>query len=507
MRGENTPVIIGVAQRSWRERDPQRTPVDALEEVTLAALQDCGSVRVRGAIDALAHVPFLLTQEPSLANLMPTGVLSSLSERLGVKASQYGAVAGGNLPQTMINKMAAALVRGEHRVVVVTGVELLNSLFGQLRAGQGAPDWSTGCEDDATQLDSSTDALTAGPEYVHGLREPIAAYPLFETALRHASGRSMSEHDAVLGSLVSAMSRVAASNPLAWKQDFVTPKAALSTANRNRLICHPYTKLMNAIISVDMAASAVLTTAATARELGVPPEQWVYLWGSADANDTWYLSERAQLHCSPALRAASMAALGQCGLGIEDVALFDLYSCFPCAVQVACDAIGLGLDDPRGVTVTGGLPLFGGPGNNYSLHAIAEMVSKLRAQRDDVGMVTANGGYLTKHSVGLYSGSAPSRPWSPPENDSLQGAIDQLPHPTVVDSATGSLCIDAYTVRYEGDEPAIGIVLGTLADGQRCLAHTEAEPEIFTRLVSEDCVGVLGTVTPGADGAPNQFRF
>ena len=116
---------------------------------------------------------------------------------------------------------------------------------------------------------------------------------------------------------------------------------------------------------------------------------------------------------SKAIKLAAESALSMAGLGVDDIDLFDLYSCFPCAVEVACDAIGLASDDARGVTVTGGLPFFGGPGNNYSLHAIAEMVSRLRNGGGKHGLVTANGYYLTKHSMGIYSTAAPQQNWSP----------------------------------------------------------------------------------------------
>ena len=44
----------------------------------------------------------------------------------------------------------------------------------------------------------------------------------------------------------------------------------------------------------------------------------------------------------------------------------------------SCEALGIDGDDPRGLTLTGGLPYFGGPGNSYSLHAIAETVAEMR---------------------------------------------------------------------------------------------------------------------------------
>ena len=62
--------------------------------------------------------------------------------------------------------------------------------------------------------------------------------------------------------------------------------------------------------------------------------------------------------------------------GIDDIDFFDLYSCFPSVVQITRDMLGIAEADPRELTVTGGLPYFGGPGNNYSMHAIASMMEK-----------------------------------------------------------------------------------------------------------------------------------
>ena len=106
-----------------------------------------------------------------------------------------------------------------------------------------------------------------------------------------------------------------------------------------------------------------------ARRLGVPEEKWVYLHGHADMTEQDLL-DRVDLGVSPA--AALAVARGTCGwrqVGVDDIATFDLYSCFPFPVFVICDALGLDGDDPRGLTLTGGLPYFGGPGNSYSLHA------------------------------------------------------------------------------------------------------------------------------------------
>ena len=136
---------------------------------------------------------------------------------------------------------------------------------------------------------------------------------------------------------------------------------------------------MNSHPYVDQSAALILTSVGVARDLGIPPAKWIYLHGCADVNDQWYVSERLDLYSSPAIRRGARQALDMAGRSLADMRFFDLYSCFPSAVEIACQEIGIAEDDPRGLTVTGGLPYFGGPGNNYVTHSISEMVRRLRA--------------------------------------------------------------------------------------------------------------------------------
>jgi len=492
---DQQPVIVGVGQATWREQDLVRSPVDGLEHVAQLAAQSAG-VSLAEAVDAIVHVPFISNQVPALAPLLPQRPGAALAERCGLRARQYTADVGGNLPQQLVNEFAARLVRGEVSGVLITGAEMLATLIGAVRSGAGFPEWKADSGDEAECL-THTPEMTAPTEQAHGLYEPIHAYPLFESALCHALDLDRATHDQRLGGLISRMSEVAARNPHAWKRQRLTPAEVLSTENGNRMICHPYTTVMNSIIAVDQAAAVLLTTVGRARTLGIDEGCWVYLRGAADAQDRWYLSERAQLHDSPALRSAAAAALEQAGCSLDDIGLFDLYSCFPSAVQVACRALGLAIDDPRGLTVTGGMSLFGGPGNNYSLHAIATVYERLLESEEGTAVVTANGGYLTKHSVGVYARQRGSAPWTP-----RAGGIPSVDHDgsglSLVDSGDGEAAVVAHTVRYSRGEPVEGIVLGELDGGRRCVA-TSTDASTIEALLREDCVGRHGRVRPDED--------
>ena len=196
---------------------------------------------------------------------------------------------------------------------------------------------------------------------------------------------------------------MAAKNPHAWSREPLAPHQIWQPSPRNRMISWPYTKLMNSNNMVDQGAALVLTSVEKATYLQIPSERWVFPYAGTDAHDTYAISERAEFYRSPAIRIAGQRALQLAGVGVDDLDLIDVYSCFPSAVQVAANELGLPVGDPgRPLTVTGGLTFAGGPWNNYVTHSIATMAERLVANPGQRGFITANGGYLTKHSFGVY---------------------------------------------------------------------------------------------------------
>ncbi len=240
----------------------------------------------------------------------------------------------------------------------------------------------------------------------------------------------------------------------------------------NRMICDPYPRLLLARDQVNQGAAVLMMSVDAARRLGVPEEKWVYLRGHADMVEQKLL-DRVDVGASPASVMAVREALTVAGVGIDDVATFDLYSCFPVPVFTICDGVGLATDDPRGLTVTGGLPFFGGPGNNYSMHAIAETVAQMREQPGQFGLVGANGGIMSKYSVGIYSTEAAG--WKPDNSVALCQTVAALPAVAVTTAVDGPATIETYSVRYDWPTRT-GIIVGRLdADDSRFLAVTEDE--------------------------------
>ncbi len=497
---ERTPVLVGCGQITQRETDPRkaRDPMALTVDACRLAAADAGAGdALLEALDAVVVIRSF--SDTSWRFACPFGQSSNppatLARRIGATRADLLVYtwAGGNMPQWCLNRLGERVARGELTAAGVAGGEALATQKAAQR-GDISLDWS----DEPGGRPENWGIAARGwsdLEDRHGMRGAIYAYPLFEQAIRAARGRTLAEHRQTMGRLLARFAAVAAANPLADRRAGYDAETIATPGPQNPYIGFPYTKLMNANAFIDQSAAVIMTSVAHARRLGVPEDRWVFLHGCADAHDHWYLTEREQLHSPPAMARVFARTLEMAGVGIQDVSSMDIYSCFSSAVEAACAALGIPEDDPRGLTVTGGLPYFGGPGNNYVTHSIAEMMHRVRAAPGSWGLVTANGNYLTKQSAGLYSTRRPTNPFEPEDPARLQAEMDAVPKAPVAERADGHGTLETWTVMNDRNGPAWAIVLGRLADGRRFIANTPTDPGLLERMQREDMIGVTGQVS------------
>jgi acetyl-CoA C-acetyltransferase len=411
---------------------------------------------------------------------------------------------GGNTPQQVVNLLCEKIARGETELGLAVGAEFLGSLMKRVKMGVGFEGYGDDEQDEPLRIGDGRPGVTPY-EAVHGLNFPTNTYPLFENALRAQEGRSIADHNRRMGELFAPFTKVAAANPYSWFPTERTVEELITVDDNNRMVSFPYPKYLNAIIQVDQSAGVLIASVKKARELGVPEDKWVFLHGCADASDLWYPLERQNFHSSPAMRLTGKRALEMADIDLDDVSVIDLYSCFPVAVEVGARELGLPLDDPRGFTVTGGLPYFGGPGNNYAMHSIAEMMQRLRARPGEYGLCTANGWFLTKQSTGIYSTNRVEGRWEREDPKVIQRQIDALPHPEIVEAPEGPATIETYTVVHSREGYRGGIVIGRDAQDRRFVAVTPEDEATLRSLEEREGVGRAGTVTRHPDGKRNLF--
>lgn len=473
-----------------------RSPFDLIAQAGKLALADTGAPGLAATIDTVAMLRLFSDTSPRYASKLggSTNPPKSVAQRLGINAARHiYTSSGGNMPQYMVNMLAEAIAQGDVRSAMVVGGEALRTQHGVERANLPVS-WA---EDPGGQpeLIGNSRRAFSDEEERHDMRAPITIYPLFENAIRGIRGRSVSQHMKAMGTLFAGFARVAASNPLAVRREGYSAEKLAAVDQHNRWIGFPYPRLMNSNVFVDQAAALVMTSVGLARNLGIPETKWIYLHGCSDATEQWYVSERVNLHSSPAIRLGARKALEMAGLTLAAIRFFDLYSCFPSAVEIGCQEIGLAEDDPRGLTVTGGLPYFGGPGNNYVSHSISEMMRQLRANPGSFGLVTANGNYVTKHSFGVYSTTPSQGSWHRESPAIVQAEVEALPKATLTETPSGPATIETYTIMHGKTGPEFAVVIGRLKEtGHRFVANTPTESAVLRDLLEHDGLGRSGIV-------------
>jgi acetyl-CoA C-acetyltransferase len=476
----STPVVVGVGQVVQREPDAGRDPVALSAAALRAALADSGATTdLLAAADLVYAVPSASWTYGDQAALVADHVGARPEET--VQSSPYGGDGG----QLVVNDAAQEVVEGRAQVVLLSGAEAGSTLAWAQRTGVTL-DWPRQADDVAPGRMIGVDRRPNNEaETGVGLGAPIYTYALMESAVRGRLGRTPAQHRTAIARLWSRFSEVAGGNPFAWSPSPVSADVIATATPDNRAVSEPYTKLMCANLQVDLAAGVIVTSVAAAEAAGVPQDRWVFVHAGTSGHDEWFVSERADLSRSPAIAALGEAALEHAGVGIDDVAHVDLYACFPSAVEIGADALGLPVDDEsRPLTATGGLTFAGGPGNNYGTHALASLVPVLRADPTSRGLCTSLGWYATKHALGIYSATPPARAY-----EHLRPVVPHPPRRPVGTSYDGVAVVEAYTVPYDRDgAPEAGVLSLLTPSGSRVLVRT-TDPAVVDVLVEGDALG------------------
>ncbi|MHB8669465.1 MAG: thiolase C-terminal domain-containing protein [Acidimicrobiales bacterium] len=500
-----SPCLIGVAQDTVHPSPGVEAPEPLVswERVSRAAAADAAA---RGGVDGilagLDSVQIVYCQTWPYDD--PVG---RLVERLGPGVAPrhrlYSGI-GGTTPQVLVQEAARAILAGEMDLALVTGAEALETMRQAKKGGRRLP-WS---HRDPEPKPFPFEAPFHPAEVAHEVFQAWLTFAVWDVARRHHLGAAPDAYRRGLGELLAPMTEVAAANPFAWFRTRRGVDELITPTPQNRMVGYPYTKYMVSIMDVDMAAGVLVASHERADALGVPSERRVYLRGWCYATDPVYVAEREDMWRSPAMAAASAEAMARAGVGVDDVAHLDLYSCFASSVNFALDALGLdGRDRRSPFTVTGGLPFSGGAGSNYLSHSIAAMAEVLRSDPDSVGLVSGVGMHMTKHVFGLYSTRPPAGGELRPPHPAVQAGLDALPRCAIVDTHVGPAKVASYTVAHGRDgAPAWGLAICDVAPGVRAYARVEGDDQdLLADLESSEWVGRTVELVPG-DGARNRVK-
>jgi len=477
-----TPVIIGTGQVLQRSDSPTDAmdPVAMMVEAIRVASSDAGLSSVPSP-DAIRVVGLLAWNYGNPAHF--------IAQDLGLSPRELGLSGmGGNTPQTLVNKASVEISEGKSDLVILTGGETTRT---RAKAKKANIELNWRKTDIAPTMVSEEMDMVHPIEFERKIYMPIQVYPMFETALRAHAKRSISDHQVHISELWARFSEVAARNPYAWSRQARTAEEIRTVSPNNRMVGFPYLKLMNSNNDVDMSAAIIICSAEKAQALGVPRDRWVFPHSGTDTHEHNFVSNRHHFYKTPAIEIGGARALQLAGVSMSDISIIDLYSCFPSAVQLGAQS--LGLDIRSQLTRTGGLPFAGGPWNNYVMHAIATVVNDLRQKPSEKAFVWANGGYTTKHAFGVYSTEPPKDgfKFAYPQNE-----VDALPRRDVASTAeaAGPATVEAYSVMHHRDgHPEIAHVSCLLADGRRAWGET-TETSVMTSMCENEWVGTAVTL-------------
>lgn len=479
---DRTPVLVGVGQFKQRPDDP----VEALEPIAMMqtalerAADDAGSRQLLSGADQIWVVK----------GAWPYGDPGALlAERFGATARTGMSGDGGNSPQSLVNEACRRVASGAAGTVLIAGAEGIWSRRRARRAGGRIP-YTEQAETGPDERITGDVSMNNEVERERGFEAPVVMYPIFESAFRASRGETIDDHRDRVSALWEGFNRVAVDNEYAWLRSPMTAAEIRSTDGGNRMVGFPYTRAMNSNWDLDLAAGLIVCAAGTARALGISTDRWVFPHAGTDGADTIHVSNRQNLHSSPAIRTAGRRAFELAGVGPDDLAHVDLYSCFPSAVQISATELGLSFE--RQLTVTGGLTFAGGPLNNYVTHGIASMADVLRDDPGSIGLCTANGGYITKHAFGIYSTNPPAEGF---RSEHCQAAIDEHPTTEFAPDFIGRGELEAYTVMHDGDGPQRAFAAVRTPSGARQWA-TSGDAGLMSDLMSSERIGSPVDVTP-----------
>ncbi len=483
-----TPVCVGAAAVNQRFDDPA-AGVDAIglmAAAVRAAADDAGAARL--AVDAqllgVAGGSWGFTNAPAL-----------VAEAVGASQARTHLIVPGVLQTSLFDRALSAIARGELDVAIVCGGEAKwRELRGRITGRPGAVTE----EHDPVPPDEVVTPhghVISPREIACRMFDAASHYALIEQARRVADGQSVAEHRTVLAEFWSRVGEAAATNPGAWTPAGMAAADIASTTPKNRLIAFPYNKWHVSQQNVDQASALTFCSVGRARALGIPSDRWVFPHAVVDSNHMVPVSHRAELHRSRGFALAGARAAELAGVALTEVPHVDLYSCFPIAVRT--QALELGLDVRRPLSITGGMTFGGGPFGNYVVQSTARMMQVLRDHPGERGLVTAISGMITKQGVSIWATEPPAAGYRYDDvSKAAAAATGSVPVVDAGEAGVGSVL--TYTVTADAEGPSRSIALVDLGDGRRALAISDDRP-LAQVLVATDVVGARAAVA--ADGS------
>ena len=321
-----------------------------------------------------------------------------VAENNNIKSVETTVTKVGILQQNLINSACNKIQNGEIRASLILGGE---SRFKMLRSSIEKKDYiETPLITNPDIYDKSSEELQLDIEEKELGSMAVGYYAILESAFRCMLQNNHDDHNNYLSEIYSGYSEIAARNQDGWIEQSIDKKDIKNESKKNLRQAFPYNKYHCTSWNVNQACAIIICSEAVANKLDIPIEKRVYPLASSENNHMISTLQRPDLIKSEGMQLAANFILDICSKYNLKPDLYDLYSCFPVAVQMF--AKSLKLEDINDKTITGAMPFAGGPLNSYVLHSTAKLIEKLR-ENNNVGIVTGVSGMMTKQSYALWS--------------------------------------------------------------------------------------------------------
>ena len=387
---KNRPVVVGIGclQQKGNFKDLDEALI-LMDKATKAAINDSTNKNITNYIDEI-RVPkgFWRYRDPG----------RWVAKNNNIKSVETSVTKIGILQQNLINSACNRVIKGEINGSLILGGE---SRYKMLRASIENKEYLE------TSLNINPDKYIKAPEDLNldiekkelGLMA-VGYYAILESAFRAASNNKINEHNDFLASIYAHYSEIAFKNADGWIEKPLKKSEIGNISKKNPSQAYPYNKYHCTSWNVNQSAAIIICSEEVANNLDIPFEKRVYPLASSENNHMISTLQRPNLIESTGMRLAANYILDICNNNNLKPNLYDLYSCFPVAVQMF--AKSLKLDDIKDKTITGAMPFAGGPLNSYVLHSTIKLIEKLR-ENNGIGIITGVSGMMTKQSYALWS--------------------------------------------------------------------------------------------------------
>ena len=388
---KNRPVVIGIGSIQQKETfDKLDEALVLMDKAVKNAIHDSTNNKIVNYInEILVPKGYWRYRDPG----------KWVAKKNNINSVETSVAKIGILQQNLLNSACKRIANGEINASLIMGGE---SRYKMLRAQIEKKEYiETELNINPSKYIKAPDELNLDIEKKELGLMAVGYYAILESALRASLKKNIKTHNEYISKMYSDFSKVASVNEDAWIDNPLNISEIGCVNSKNPLMAFPYNKNHCSSWNVNQSCAIIICSEAIADKLKVPFEKRVYPLASSETNHMIPMLQRPNLIEPMGMKLAADFILNICKENNLDVDKYDLYSCFPVAVQMF--AKSLNISNINQMTITGGMPFAGGPLNSFVLHSTTKLISKIRELNKGVGLITGVSGMMTKQSYALWS--------------------------------------------------------------------------------------------------------